>query len=51
MTDSCGGTHDGIFRAISADGSMIFEENGQVKYFTCGDVKINRESVDWNHLT
>ena len=51
VTDSCGGTHDGIFRAISADGSMIFEENGQVKYFTCGDVKINRESVDWNHLT
>lgn len=51
VTDSYGSTHEGIFRAISADGSMIFEENGQMKCFTCCDVKINRESVDWNHLT
>lgn len=51
VTDSNGSAHEGIFRAISADGSMIFEENGQMKCFTCCDVKINRESVDWNHLT
>lgn len=50
VTDSCGRTHEGIFRAISADGSMIFEEDGQERCFTCGDVRINRDSVDWNHF-
>lgn len=50
VTDSCGKTHHGIFRAISADGSMIFEEAGQEKCFTCCDVRINRDSVDWKHF-
>jgi BirA family biotin operon repressor/biotin-[acetyl-CoA-carboxylase] ligase len=50
VIDPRGKAHTGIFRRILEDGSMLFEEKGVPIAFTCGDVKIDRDSVDWNRL-
>lgn len=50
VIDPRGKAHTGIFRRILEDGSMLFEEEGVTIAFTCGDVKIDRNSVDWNRL-
>jgi len=50
VVDPRGKEHTGVFRRILEDGSMLFEENGKTTVFTCGDVKIDRNSVDWNQL-
>lgn len=51
VIDPRGKAHTGIFRRIQEDGSMLFEEDGGIPLvFTCGDVKIDRNSVDWSRL-
>lgn len=50
VVDPRGEEHSGIFRRILEDGSMLFEEDGRSVAFTCGDVKIDRNSVDWDRL-
>lgn len=50
VVDSHDAVHTGIFRAILDDGSMVFEEDGTTTTFQCGDVKIRRESVDWQKV-
>lgn len=50
VIDPRGEAHPGIFRRILEDGSMLFEEKGVMTAFTCGDVKIDRDSVDWSRL-
>ncbi len=48
LQDAAGVEYYGVFRDILPDGGMLFEENGTSFEFTCGDVKINRDSIDWD---
>lgn len=50
LTDPLGKEHTGMFRRILEDGGMLFEESGAEFTFSCGDVKIDRKSVDWDQL-
>ena len=50
VTDPQGKSHTGIFRDILPDGGMVLEEAGSLRVFTCGDVKIDRASVDWERV-
>jgi biotin-(acetyl-CoA carboxylase) ligase len=51
VIDPRGKEHIGVFRRILEDGSMLFDEDGGAPLvFTCGDVKIDRNSVDWSRL-
>ena len=50
LTDPLEKEHTGVFRRILEDGGMLFEENGAEFAFSCGDVKIDRKSVDWDQL-
>ena len=47
VVDPMGKRMRGIFRDVSSDGAMIFEADGGEKLFSCGDVKINAQSLDF----
>ncbi len=40
----------GIFGNISDDGAMLLEVNNATIAFHCGDVKIDRELIDWDNI-
>ena len=44
VIDPSGKCMRGLFRDVDAEGTMIFEQNGQPMLFSCGDVKINAQS-------
>ena len=50
VVDPAGKSRTGIFRDVDPDGAMIFEENGVRSLFSCGDVKINAESLKFSNL-
>lgn len=47
VVDPMGTCMRGVFRDVSPDGAMIFETDGEQKLFSCGDVKINAQSLDF----
>jgi biotin-(acetyl-CoA carboxylase) ligase len=47
VVDPMGKSMRGVFRDVSPDGAMIFEADGEKKLFSCGDVKINAQSLDF----
>ncbi len=50
VIDPAGNGHTGIFREIRDDGAMMLETGGELREFSCGDVKIRRDSIDWERL-
>jgi BirA family biotin operon repressor/biotin-[acetyl-CoA-carboxylase] ligase len=50
VTDAAGRRIDGVFEAIAEDGSALLRSAGERIRFSCGDVKIDRGSVDWKKL-
>ena len=51
VTDAAGRRRDGVFEAIAEDGSALLRCAGEQICFSCGDVKIDRGSVDWKKLS
>ena len=47
VVDPSGKVMQGVFCDVSPDGAMIFEQNGKSELFSCGDVKINAQSLDF----
>ena len=50
VIDASGRRMSGVFKAIAGDGSMLLETTDGSVPFSCGDVKIDRGSVDWKKL-
>ncbi len=50
VVDPNGKEHHGVFQRIGEDGTMELLEHGDVLEFSCGDVKIDRNSVNWNRI-
>ncbi len=50
VIDGGGVEHTGIFSEILPDGGMVLTEEAGSRIHYCGDVKINRESVNWDNL-
>lgn len=50
VIDPRGEAHSGLFRELREDGGMVLDEGGTPYLFTCGDVKIDRGSVDWSRV-
>ncbi len=48
LTGSRGEEFSGLFKDIAPDGAMLLELDGKTVRFDCGDVRIRRESIDWN---
>ncbi len=51
LADARGGEHEGVFEGIARDGAMIFCEGGERKFFSSGDVRIDRDSVNWDRVS
>ena len=47
VVDPSGKNMCGIFRDVAPDGTMIFEKDGKEMLFSCGDVKINAQSLNF----
>lgn len=47
VVDPMGKSMRGVFCDVSSDGAMIFEKDGRKELFSCGDVKINAQSLDF----
>ena len=47
VVDPMGKSMRGVFCDVSSDGATIFEKDGRKELFSCGDVKINAQSLDF----
>lgn len=50
LIDPAGEPHTGIFLDILPDGGMVLKTAGQIQFYRCGDVHIDRASVDWEKI-
>ena len=41
----------GVFADLAPDGALVFEAEGQRTLCRCGDVRIERNSIDWNRFS
>ncbi len=51
VVDAAGRRMTGVFKTIAGDGAMMLETAEGLQTFSCGDVKIDRGSVDWKKLS
>lgn len=50
LIGSRGERYCGVFADIAPDGEMILALDGEFCRFCCGDVRIDRSSIDWNKI-
>ncbi|MBQ8755230.1 MAG: biotin--[Lentisphaeria bacterium] len=51
VVDAAGRRMTGVFESIAGDGTLMLNTAEGVLPFSCGDVKIDRGSVDWKKLS
>ncbi len=50
LVDGAGRHISGVFADICDDGAMLLEREGRRERFDCGDVRIRRDSVNWDKI-